>query len=149
MTRLRQRMLEELQRRNYFQHTTRSYIHAVEQFAEYFSKSPEKLGAKEIPRYQLYLLNEKKCAAGSVKVRISALLFFYKKVLKRHDLSFDDLVYPKNPSILQHNNLEVARHFGCSGAGAVGEVSQRRDFCFPEPTSARLRVCTFGTAVAS
>ena len=35
MTRLRQRTLEELQRRNYSQETTRSYIHAVKQFAEY------------------------------------------------------------------------------------------------------------------
>jgi site-specific recombinase XerD len=92
--------LEELQRRNYSPETTRSYIHAVKQFAEYFGKSPEKLGAEEIRRYQLYLLNEKKCAAGSVKVHMSALRFFYKKVVKRHDLSFDDLVYPKRPKKL-------------------------------------------------
>ena len=64
MTRLRQRTLEELQRRNYSQETTRSYIHAVKQFAEYFGKSPGKLGAEEIRRYQLYLLNEKKYTAG-------------------------------------------------------------------------------------
>jgi site-specific recombinase XerD len=93
-------MLEELQRRNYSQHTTRSYIHSVKQFAEHFGKSPDKLGAEEIRRYQLYLLNEKKCSAGSVKVRMSALRFFYKKVVKRHDLSFDDLVYPKKPKKL-------------------------------------------------
>ena len=93
-------MLEELQRRNYSQHTTRSYIHSVKQFAEYFGKSPEKLGAEEIRRYQLYLLNEKKYSAGSVKVCMSALRFFYKKVVKRHDLSFDDLVYPKKPKKL-------------------------------------------------
>jgi len=97
VTRLRQRMLEEIQRRNYSPETTRSYIHAVKQFAEYFGKSPGKLGAEEIRRYQLYLLNEKKYTAGSVKVHMSALRFFYKKVLKRRDLSFDDLVYPKKP----------------------------------------------------
>ena len=100
MTRLRQRMLEELQRRNYSQETTRSYIHAVKQFAEYFGKSPQELGAEEIRRYQLYLLNEKKYSAGTVKVRMSALRFLYKKVLKRRDLSFDDLVYPKKPKKL-------------------------------------------------
>ncbi len=100
MTRLRQRMLEEIQRRNYSPETTRSYIHAVKQFAEYFGKSPEKLGAEEIRRYHLYLLNEKKYTAGSVKVHISALHFFFKKVLKRHDLTSDDLVYPKKPKKL-------------------------------------------------
>ena len=51
-------------------------------------------------RYQLYLLNKKKCSAGTVKVHMSALRFFYKKVLKRHDLSSDDLVYPKKPKKL-------------------------------------------------
>jgi len=100
VTRLRQRMLEEIQRRNYSPETTRSYIHAVKQFAEYFGTSPEKLGAEEIRRYQLYLLNEKKCAAGSAKVHMSALRFFYKKVLKRRDLTLDDLVYPKKPKKL-------------------------------------------------
>ena len=104
-------MLEEIQRRNYSPETTRSYIHAVKQFAEYFGKSPEKLGAEEIRRYQLYLLNEKKYTAGSVKVHMSALRFFYKKVLKRRDLSFDDLVYPKKPKKLPVvlSSDEVAR----------------------------------------
>ena len=62
-------------------------------------------------RYQLYLLNEKKCSAGTVKVHMSALRFFYKKVLKRPDLSFDDLVYPKRPKKLPVvlSQEEVAR----------------------------------------
>lgn len=111
MTRLRQRMLEELQRRNYSQETTRSYIHAIKHFAEYFGKSPQQLGAEEIRRYQLYLLNEKKYAVGSVVIRMSALRFLYKRVLKRRDLAFDDLVYPKRPKKLPVvlSSEEVAR----------------------------------------
>ncbi|HEX2714080.1 MAG TPA: phage integrase N-terminal SAM-like domain-containing protein, partial [Candidatus Acidoferrales bacterium] len=70
------------------------------QFAEYFGESPQELGAEEIRRYQLYLLNEKRYSAGTVKVHMSALRFLYKKVLKRRDLSFDDLVYPKKPKKL-------------------------------------------------
>ena len=111
MTQLRKRMLEELQRRNYSQQTTRSYILAVKQFAEYFGQSPEKLGAEEIRRYQLYLLNEKRCAPGTVEIRMSALRFLYKKTLKRRDLAFDDLVYPKRPKKLPVvlSTEEVAR----------------------------------------
>jgi integrase/recombinase XerD len=97
MTRLRQRMLEDLQRRNYSPDTIRGYIRAVQQFAEYFGRSPEYLGAAELRRYQLYLLHEKKLALGTVENCISALRFLYKKTLKRRDLAFDDLPFPKQP----------------------------------------------------
>ena len=43
MTRLRKMMLEELQRRNYAEGATHSYVRAVQQFARYFGKSPDKL----------------------------------------------------------------------------------------------------------
>jgi len=93
-------MLEELQRRNYSPETTRGYILAVKQFAEYFGRSPEKMGAEEVRRFQLYLLKEKKLAPGTVETRIAALRFLYKKVLKRRDLAYDDLIFPKTPEKL-------------------------------------------------
>jgi hypothetical protein len=40
VTHLRKMMLEELQRRNFSQHTTRSYIHTVEDFARRFHCRP-------------------------------------------------------------------------------------------------------------
>ena len=90
-------MLNELQRRNYSAETTRGYIHAIKQFAEFFGKSPETLGAEEIRQFQLHLLKEKKLAPGTVEGRMSALRFLYKKTLKRRDIAYDDLVFPKVP----------------------------------------------------
>lgn len=100
MTMLRQRMLEDLQRHNYSQATIDSYIFSVKDFAEHFHKSPDLLGAEEVRRYHLHLLNEKKLAAQTVKVRMSALRFFYWKTLKRRDIYFDDLPLPKTPKRL-------------------------------------------------
>jgi site-specific recombinase XerD len=93
-------MLEDLQRRNYSPDTIRGYIRAVQQFAEYFGRSPEQMGGEELRRYQLYLLHERKLALGTVENCISALRFLYKKTLKRRDLAFDDLPFPKQPRTL-------------------------------------------------
>jgi integrase len=90
-------VLDELQRRNYSPATARGYILAIKQFAEYFGKSPEQLGGDEIRRFALYLLREKKLAPGTVEGRMSALRFLYKKTLKRRDIAFDDLIFPKVP----------------------------------------------------
>ena len=97
MTALRQRVLDELQRRNYSAATARGYILAIKQFAEYFGKSPEHLGAKEIRQFETYLLKEKKLAPRTVVGRMSALRFLYTKTLKRRDISFEDLIFPKTP----------------------------------------------------
>ena len=50
MTRLRQMMLEELERRNYAQTTIADYIRAVKDFAKYFHRSPDQLGSPAHPR---------------------------------------------------------------------------------------------------
>jgi hypothetical protein len=55
VTHLRQRMLDELQRRNYSPNTVRSYTHAVEEFARYFRRSPEQLGPDHVREYQVHL----------------------------------------------------------------------------------------------
>ena len=34
---------------------------------------------------------------GAVEMRMSALRFFFKNMLKRRDLHFDDLPFPKTP----------------------------------------------------
>jgi integrase/recombinase XerD len=100
VTPLRQRMLEELRRRNYNPDTIRGYVHAVEQFATHFNKSPELMGIEEIGDFQLHLLDEKKLALGTIALRMGALRFLYKRVLKRRDLDFENLPLLRTPKKL-------------------------------------------------
>jgi len=100
VTPLRERMLEELRRRNFSPDTARGYVHAVAQFAEYFNKSPEFLGLEEIGQFQLHLLDEKKLAVGTIALRMGALRFLYKRVLKRRDLDFENLPLLRTPKKL-------------------------------------------------
>jgi site-specific recombinase XerD len=93
-------MLVELRRRNYSPDTTRGYVHAVGQFATYFKKSPELLGLEEIGDFQLHLLEEKQLAIGTIALRMGALRFLYKRVLKRRDLDFENLPLLRTPKKL-------------------------------------------------
>ena len=81
MTQLRQRMLEELQRRNYSAGTIRLYLRHVAEFALHFHRSPDQLGAEDIRQYQLFLIQEKKLAWSSYNQIVCALRFFYAKTL--------------------------------------------------------------------
>ena len=83
MTRLRKMMLEELQRRNYSQHTTRSYIRTVEDFARRFNRPPDRLGLRHIREYQAELFQKQKLSSGTINNRLAALRFFYIKTLKQ------------------------------------------------------------------
>ena len=96
MTHLRKIMLEELQRRNYAATTIENYIHAVEDFAKYFRKPPDRLNREHLREYQAYLLRERKLEPRTVKLHVSALRFFFVKTLKRRYL-LEDIPFPKVP----------------------------------------------------
>jgi len=94
VTHLRKIMLEELQRRNYAQTTVKAYVRIVQEFANYFHRSPDQLGPQHLRQYQAYLFQEKKLDAGTVRQHVAALRFFYIKTLKRRYL-LEDLPRPK------------------------------------------------------
>jgi Phage integrase, N-terminal SAM-like domain len=83
MTRLRQMMPDELERRNYTQNTKRAYLHAVADFARHFHRSPEQLGLDHIRDYQVHLFRTRRLKANSVTVHLAALRFVFVAVLKR------------------------------------------------------------------
>jgi integrase/recombinase XerD len=110
MTRLRKMMLEELQRRNFSEHTIRYYIRTVEDFARHFDRPPDRLGLRHIREYQAELFQKRKLSAGTVTNYLAALRFFYIKTLKKA-WSIAETPYPKKshrlPVILSQE--EVAR----------------------------------------
>jgi hypothetical protein len=70
VTRLRKLMLDELQRRNYAKNTVRSCIHAVEDFAKYFHRSPDRLGPEHLASIRFIYFE----TASSHRVRSKAAL---------------------------------------------------------------------------
>jgi integrase/recombinase XerD len=94
VTHLRQMMLDELQRRNYAQSTTKAYLRIVSEFALSFHRPPDQLGPEQIRQYQAFLFREKKLNAGTVQVCVAGLRFFYNKTLKRA-LPLEDIPMPK------------------------------------------------------
>ena len=115
MTVLRQRMLEDMQIRNFSENTRESYLMQVSLFARHFRRSPEGLGPINIRTYQVYLTNEKKLAPGSIHIATSALRFLYTVTLKRPWDVAEVLPMPKAsqtlPVILSPD--EVRQFLGC------------------------------------
>lgn len=110
MTHLRKITLEELERRNYSESTTGTYLHTIEDFARYFDRPPDQLGPEEIREYVAHLFRDCKLADNTVIQRVAALRFFFVKTLRR-SWNIEETPYPKKrihlPVILSQD--EVAR----------------------------------------
>jgi integrase/recombinase XerD len=81
MSRLREKMIRDMQLRNFSIETQRSYINSVAGLAKYYRRSPDLISPAEIQDYVIYLLNERKLAIGSCHVIVTALRFFYSVTL--------------------------------------------------------------------
>ena len=93
MTHLRQRMIEDMQLRGLSEKTQKIYVHAVQQLAEHYGKSPDKIGEEDIRQYFLYLKKIRQIAPSTIRVALGGIKFFYQKTLRR-DLKTLDLVRP-------------------------------------------------------
>lgn len=115
MTPLRLRMTEDMQIRNLSLNTQQSYLQQVSLFARHFSKSPELLEPEDIRTYQVYLVNEKMLAPGSVQAAVASLRFLYRTTLGR-DWDFNQIIpCPKAPKTLPVilSPEEVLHFLGC------------------------------------
>ena len=110
MTKLLQRLHDELVRRQYAATTRDSYLKIVNAFHRHAGQRLDRVGPDDLRRYQVFLLEERKLAVGTVVAQITALRFFFLRVLKRRDMK-EDLPYPKRrkrlPVVLSPD--EIAR----------------------------------------
>ncbi len=98
MSLLRQRMLEDMQIRNYSPHTIDGYLRYVTQFAKHFHTSPGRLGPEDIRTYQLHLLQQQVSKSIFIQT-VCALRFFYETTLGRPWM-VEYIPYPKKPKTL-------------------------------------------------
>lgn len=92
MTALRQRMIEDMQLRNFAAGTQRSYVHYVAEFAKYFNRSPQDLDLEAVRQYQLYLIQERKLSPQSVNAFAAAAQFLYLVTL---EMPWDKRDFPR------------------------------------------------------
>ena len=99
MTPLRQRMWEDLQLRNYSEHTMRAYLRCVADLAKHCGTSPEHLGPEQVRTSQLFLVQEKQMSWPSVVQTVCALRFFSRVTLGRPAM-LEYITTPRRPFTL-------------------------------------------------
>ena len=82
----------------YSPNTVRSYLHAVEEFAKHFGRSPEQLGPDHVREYQVHLFRDRKLSARTIAGQTAALRFLFVKTLRRPYLP-DALPSPCIPGV--------------------------------------------------
>ena len=110
MTPLRQRMLEDMQLRNFAPATQKQYIHYVTDYAKYFWTSPEHLDLEDLRQYMLYLTNDRKLSPESINTFVTAAKFLYLTTL---EMPWGSEQFPrvrrphKLPVVLSHEEVVI------------------------------------------
>jgi site-specific recombinase XerD len=107
-------MIEDMQLRGLSPATQRSYLQAVQSFAQHFGTSPDQLTEEHLRQYFLYLRNEKRVARSTSTVALCALKFLFEHTLHRAWPTLEFIRPPKEhklPVVLSAD--EVRRILGC------------------------------------
>lgn len=99
ITPLRQRMIEDMTIRRLKDRTQDFYQRAVAKYAQHFHISPAELDYEHVRQYQLHLV-QSGFQAGYVNRTMSALRFFYRVTMGRHD-ALEMIALAKEPKKLR------------------------------------------------
>ncbi len=109
MGELRDRMVRDMDVRNFSGRTVEAYVAGVRGLAKYYRRAPDQLSDTEVQRYLLYLGEERKLSSSTRNQIRCALKFFYEVTLRRPQAS---LAIPpmrqaqKLPQILSREEVE-------------------------------------------
>jgi integrase len=85
ISRLRQRMIDDMRMRQLAPKTQDIYLHIVREFARFLGRSPATATVEDLRRYQLYLVDHG-TSAVSLNHAITGLKFFFTVTLDRPEL---------------------------------------------------------------
>jgi integrase/recombinase XerD len=92
---LRRRLIEDMTIRRLSPKTQLHYIRHVKRFADFLGRSADKATTEDVHRYQFWLASVG-TTVPTVNVSATALRFFFKVTLKRHDLA-QEVVSSREP----------------------------------------------------
>jgi site-specific recombinase XerD len=84
-----EKCMELLKLKGYSQKTADVYVSHIRQFINFNNESISKIRSRDIKKYLLYLLNERKLSHSFVNQAVSAIKFLFIKVLKKKDIIVD------------------------------------------------------------
>ena len=113
MTQLRQRMVSDMTVRGLAENTKKSYLNSVSRLALHYGRSPERISAREVQDYLIFLHEERGLTWQSCNCARHGIRFFYRITLGLPDPHFY-LPGAKTPSTLPEllNHDELVRLFG-------------------------------------
>jgi integrase/recombinase XerD len=85
MSPLRRRMIEDMTIRKLAPKTQQGYIRTIKDFAAFLGRSPDTASLEDIRRFQLHLA-QSGAQSPILNHTVSALRFFFRVTLKRHDI---------------------------------------------------------------
>jgi integrase len=114
MTKLRERMLQDMQLRGFSERTQECYVRSVRLLAQHYNKPPDQITEEELRSYFLHVKNVKKWKRATLTIALTGIKFFFSQTLKRQ-WTFFDFVRPPHekrlPVILTRN--EIQRILNC------------------------------------
>ena len=86
VSRLRQRMIEDMAARQLNPHTQRSHIQSCKRFAAWLKRSPDTATPDEVRRFQLHLIESGTSICNRNRI-MTGVRFLFRVTLRRHDLA--------------------------------------------------------------